>query len=240
MITKHNNFIKKGFTLAEVLITLGIIGVIAALTIPTLINNIQTEQFRTGLKKSYTTLSQAVSTIQAQNSDLDVSSTDNLITDLGTQIKILQKGTWGSLTSLPATFNYKCYKEPNGTCGDLIKRPSMDGWKAFITSDGVLFMINSVVYPNCDCVNWHAKINSSDASGLNNVCASFFVDVNADKGPNQIGMDMHFIYLIKQNNNYYVRPAGANINNTCSAGYPDDYNRSLHCTNRMLLNMDMP
>ena len=32
---------KRGFTLAEVLITLGIIGVVAALTIPTLINNYQ-------------------------------------------------------------------------------------------------------------------------------------------------------------------------------------------------------
>lgn len=30
---------KKAFTLAEVLITLGIIGVVAALTIPTLVNN---------------------------------------------------------------------------------------------------------------------------------------------------------------------------------------------------------
>ena len=32
---------KKGFTLAEVLITLGIIGVVAAMTIPTLIANYQ-------------------------------------------------------------------------------------------------------------------------------------------------------------------------------------------------------
>ena len=35
----HNKNIKsKGFTLAEVLITLGIIGVVAAITMPTLIN----------------------------------------------------------------------------------------------------------------------------------------------------------------------------------------------------------
>ena len=38
---------KKGFTLAEVLITLGIIGVVAALTIPTLVQNYQTKSWAT-------------------------------------------------------------------------------------------------------------------------------------------------------------------------------------------------
>ena len=35
---------KKGFTLAEVLITLGIIGVVAALTLPSLITNYRKKQ----------------------------------------------------------------------------------------------------------------------------------------------------------------------------------------------------
>src|SRR5574344_2111076 len=50
---------KKGFTLAEVLIVLGIIGVVAALTIPTLINSYQEKATVTRLKKVYSTLSQA-------------------------------------------------------------------------------------------------------------------------------------------------------------------------------------
>ena len=36
-----------GFTLAEVLITLGIIGVVAAMTMPTLINSTQGAQYKT-------------------------------------------------------------------------------------------------------------------------------------------------------------------------------------------------
>ena len=40
-----------GFTLAEVLITLGIIGVVAAMTIPTLMNQTGQAEFKTGLKK---------------------------------------------------------------------------------------------------------------------------------------------------------------------------------------------
>ena len=49
-----------GFTLAEVLITLGIIGVVAAMTMPTLINSTQGAQYKTAFKKSLSVLSQAV------------------------------------------------------------------------------------------------------------------------------------------------------------------------------------
>ncbi len=50
----------KGFTLAEVLITLGIIGVVAAMTMPTLINSTNGAQYKTAFKKSLSVLSQAV------------------------------------------------------------------------------------------------------------------------------------------------------------------------------------
>ncbi len=49
-----------GFTLAEVLITLVIIGVIAAMTVPTLMNNTQSQEYRTGIKKAIAMLNQAV------------------------------------------------------------------------------------------------------------------------------------------------------------------------------------
>ena len=51
---------KMGFTLAEVLITLVIIGVIAAMTVPTLMNNTNSQEYRTGLKKAVSMLNQAV------------------------------------------------------------------------------------------------------------------------------------------------------------------------------------
>ncbi len=55
-----------GFTLAEVLITLGIIGVVAAMTIPTLIANTNGAKFRSQFKKSLSTLNQAGLMAQAQ------------------------------------------------------------------------------------------------------------------------------------------------------------------------------
>ncbi len=58
---------KNGFTLAEVLITLGIIGVVAALTIPTLIHNYRIKALKTDLKKNYSMINQAILRAKADN-----------------------------------------------------------------------------------------------------------------------------------------------------------------------------
>lgn len=55
------------FTLAEVLITLGIIGVVAALTLPALITNNRNKQLENGLKKEYSILLQALDMYNAKN-----------------------------------------------------------------------------------------------------------------------------------------------------------------------------
>lgn len=60
---------KTGFTLSEVLITLGIIGVVAALTIPSVVNNYKKQQFRTGLKKEYSVLLQALDMYKGANGE---------------------------------------------------------------------------------------------------------------------------------------------------------------------------
>ena len=51
---------RAAFTLAEVLITLGIIGVVAAMTMPSLVANYQRKVLETSFKKSYSVVSQAV------------------------------------------------------------------------------------------------------------------------------------------------------------------------------------
>lgn len=56
---------KNGFTLAEVLITLAIIGVVATMTLPALMTNTQEQQAKTGLKKAINTLTEAAATAQA-------------------------------------------------------------------------------------------------------------------------------------------------------------------------------
>ena len=51
---------KRGFTLAEVLITLAIIGVVAAISIPSVISNTQQQEFKTGLRKAVSVLNSAI------------------------------------------------------------------------------------------------------------------------------------------------------------------------------------
>ena len=58
---------KKAFTLAEVLITLTIIGVIAALTIPNLIQSYKKHQVEVGVKEAYSILSNAIKMSETEN-----------------------------------------------------------------------------------------------------------------------------------------------------------------------------
>lgn len=58
-----------GFTMAEVLITLGITGIVAAMTLPAVINNSRNKQLEAGLKRSYSVISQALDMYQAETGE---------------------------------------------------------------------------------------------------------------------------------------------------------------------------
>ena len=61
---------KNGFTLAEVLITLGIIGVVAAMTMPTLITNVQNKIFYTRFMKARNIIESATQMYEEEYDDL--------------------------------------------------------------------------------------------------------------------------------------------------------------------------
>lgn len=58
---------KKGFTIAEILITLGIIGIVAAMTIPVLLENVQDMQNKIAWKKAYSIIAQASLQVLSEN-----------------------------------------------------------------------------------------------------------------------------------------------------------------------------
>ena len=67
---------RKAFTLAEVLITLTIIGIVAALTIPSVISNYQQQEYKTGLKKAVSALNAAIQTNIAQDGETPYENSD--------------------------------------------------------------------------------------------------------------------------------------------------------------------
>ena len=117
------------FTLSEVLITLGIIGIVAALTIPVLMRNYQDTQFKVAYKKAYSAAQQAVTT--ANQNDLFVE--DDFLNNFlawADQFKVIKK----------------CVNNDNDLCWDSTGEkyglsystghPTQDAY-AFIDSSGV-------------------------------------------------------------------------------------------------------
>lgn len=77
----YSNVTKKrklAFTLAEVLITLGIIGIVAAITIPQLINNYKAKRLRTQFLKSYSTIQQTFKQMEADDVSTDPTTYNTL------------------------------------------------------------------------------------------------------------------------------------------------------------------
>lgn len=77
---------KKGFTLAEILITLGIIGIVAAMTIPNLVATHKAKRLRAQFLKSYSTIQQVFRHMEA-----DDFSTDPTTYPTGTFYKIFMQ-----------------------------------------------------------------------------------------------------------------------------------------------------
>ena len=71
------------FTLSEVLITLGIIGIVAAMTMPVLIANYQKQVQVAQIKKVYSTFSQGIKKIMADESCTDLNCVGIFITNMG-------------------------------------------------------------------------------------------------------------------------------------------------------------
>lgn len=130
---------KKAFTLAEVLITLGIVGVVAAITIPTLIAGYQKKETVTALKKMYSSLTQATKMYQAENNityeefDTSLSADEFMQTYILPYVKIIK------------TCNNKqeCYGENKLFAIDR-KHQIRVGSKIYVLSDGFFYGLSNM------------------------------------------------------------------------------------------------
>lgn len=230
MILKVNLMFKKrrGFTLAEVLITLGIIGIIAALTIPTLMNNAQDNEFHTAAKKAYSVLAQATQKILYENSgsiwDNSSSDTTTLCTSIRDEYKKYIKYVKADTTDNLISTNWSCYKS-NTMCTNAIGT----GRQALALSDGMILSF----YSSQNC-------SASFPAGSYGFCGSVIVDVNGNKPPNMIGRDTYTFFIAKDaNGNYKIIPGSAAIGNSCVSG-STGADTSYGCTEYVINNQPLP
>lgn len=182
--------IKKGFTLAEVLITLGIVGVVAALTIPQLINNYKAAVLQTQFKKAYSDLNNASMLFVGHNG----MSVNEFSADNPSKALDLFKKEFNTVLKT----NSNIYDTDDGE-GNLI------GAKPYKGKDGKYhgwgFIANkSYDYRSvCDTRGFFfdgigrvIAFDDAPKSGKNGpkVC----IDINGEKGPNIYGVDF-FVFL---------------------------------------------
>jgi len=157
---------RTGFTLAEVLITLGIIGVVAAMTIPTLMNQTSQIEFKTGFKKMLSTLNQAVTMNVALNN---------------TDFSLLGTGTAAGSNSVYEMFTTRMNvintANADQTTTGLIDYGVTNAKMSSGTANYVIFFNDGMA------LAWPTSMASCIDNGL--TCDAI-VDVNGSKKPNRL------------------------------------------------------
>ena len=204
---------KAAFTLAEVLITLGIIGVVAAMTIPTLISNYQEKELVTRAKKALAQVNNAIDLARAENGYGDNSvlfNTNNTSEEsmraFAKYFKV-QEICVNTASGSCKNYTYKLQK-PVSSDGESYSGGKMSTWPRFLTMDGILIGVKQ--YDNCDRIDTYTKYENGvvvkDEEG-NPVtyqshrihCASIMIDTNGKNKPNQVGRDIFQLEVRKDN-----------------------------------------
>jgi len=211
---------KNGFTLAEVLITLGIIGIVAAMTIPTLMANNQKAQYVTALKKAYTQFNQVLVQIATDKGcvgDLrctglfEASTTNRSLGDeLVKYFKVVKncETTAGGGPSITG-----CLSRISDNYDGSSARGDGDStsYYRFITADGTGFLISNM-QNNCTL-----NYSTNKTYNTTQVCGAINVDVNGRKGPNNKGMDV-FVFYITNGKGPMLYPTGG-VDDGCTSSW---------------------
>lgn len=220
----------KAFTLAEVLITLGIIGVVAAMTIPNLMMSYQKNVIYQQFRKQYSVLSAAFALL---NSDYggDFSnafpSSDDLMNALATKLDVVQ-------TCTVAQDAQDCFHKTTdikalggAALGTNWTSPNS---ASMVLKDGVKIILYDNGYRTPACNGSIAVRN-----GENCACQIIGIDVNGDAGPNIFGRDILVVYLYK----YGIVPDGVpmtdDYNRLCNPAVTNDGNNGIACAGKMYM-----
>lgn len=207
---------KLAFTLAEVLITLGIIGIVAAMTIPTLINKKQKAEIETQLKENYSIIQQSLK--MAENDDIAIDSY------LAENIESVKSWFYTNLAPY-MKYSHVCFNAegcwqsmgPTKTLAGSVARYNQ-------TNIGVGYNIVTIKLNNGANVSFDSYGTNDIKTLLGRNCTyedkalGIFIDVNGDRKPNIIGKDIYVAVWTDKG----LLPAGideteATVDSNCSA-----------------------
>jgi prepilin-type N-terminal cleavage/methylation domain-containing protein len=207
---------ENGFTLAEVLIALVVIGIIAAITVPTLIQKYQEQAFKSALKKNYSNLSQAFRLAYGTNyddfRDWEYVHSSNFTKELYNKLsKYMHIEKNCGTSNRNDCWADKTYAK-NGQYGKwfLTDGKWSGGGEAYgiALNDGTTIFIDIWVESTVNSVGVTKNLFGDANLG-------FFIDVNGVKKPNVVGKDIFAFVLTEKG----ITPGGAD-------------NNSVNCDNR--------
>ena len=212
--------IRKAFTLAEVLVTLGIIGVVSAMTIPSLTQSWQKKAYVTQLHKVYNVFQQAFAQMLNDNHAMYLEEA-GLISSDDVEKKFLHD-------------HFKVIKDcGRSTVGCFAsKYRGLDGGTTSPNNVG-----HNVVIADGTAVSFHIDGMDADTVEEDDYMGYMYVDTNGLKGPNVAGRDYFRMYFFADGavDDYRVNIACRTGKDDCDGhNTPQgrrEYNYSKYCRN---------
>ena len=190
-----------GFSLAEILIVMTVIGVIATLTMPQLIGGVDEAHYKAGVKKAYTTLANIVAMEKADDNLPTSASKEamiNFFNALNNNLEVegyaLRKTSSGAQSKSDTHkageihTGIKWENVQYGDSSDSVDYPSNSTDSPWIiTADGMAFSVYYNSSRTCKKKSYLNTASTSQNDLANNSCLTITVDVNGlQRGPNQI------------------------------------------------------
>ena len=218
---------KRAFTLAEVLITLGIIGIVAALTLPALIGKYKEKQTITAVKAAYSTFSQVFMQIVNDYGSLSALAPNTQSGEHNSGLKENANYTIKVMQKYIKTIK-TCDKDTNCMMGIAYK--TLDGSQSEIWDN----------YPNLQTgilANgtsfWILNECGMETQTDGGACAQVGFDINGGKKPNIMGEDFFWFYIY-DNGKIRITDSLSLCDKNSNASY-----NGYHCASYIIRNNNM-
>ncbi|MDD3149391.1 MAG: prepilin-type N-terminal cleavage/methylation domain-containing protein [Candidatus Gastranaerophilales bacterium] len=224
MQQSKNKFIRKlGFTLAETLIVIAIIGIIASIAIPTLFGTTSDAELKAAWKKSYSDLTQATMMIIADNGGSlagafpgDAAGSEDLKNAFASKLNIIKDCSGISSTGGTGS----------GASAEGCWHSGTNSWYHLNGAGRSSYSGPGLILNNGNLIYFYIyKSDCSSTAGDYTKCGLMYIDINGFKKPNIIGKDI-FVASITSNvlipegaRGYYEPSTSCIENSTASTNY---------------------